>query len=286
MTPPTDPRDPPAFGTLPAVARLDELTDRVVAPNMSAMTLDGTNTLLVGDRGSGAVVVVDPGPPDDDHLDRIRTVAADRDAEVVALLLTHHHHDHSESAPRLAAEFGCAVHAARPDLAIDAPPLDDTPLRLAGTTIVPVATPGHASDHVSFRLATGALCTGDHVLGRGTSVVAHPDGDLLDYLESLQTVLALGPDSLFPGHGPEMTEDPTAVVEFYLAHRHHRLAQIVDTLTTAGPSTPRELVEVIYADHDPSVWGAAEASTRAALDLLVRQGAVARDGDGRVATNE
>lgn len=275
-----DPRDPPPFGALPAVAELDELVDRVIAPNPSPMTLDGTNTMLVGARGSGEVVVVDPGPEDADHLATVGACAAARDAEVVGILLTHHHHDHVEAAPEWAASFGCWVRATQGDLCQGAPPLaaGQTPT-IAGTSIEVVATPGHTADHVSFRVATGAILTGDHVLGRGTSVVSHPDGDLAAYLTSLRHVRDLGPHALFPGHGPEMTEDVDQVLAFYLDHRRERLEQVVEVLRS-GAATPREVVEVVYAAYDPAVHDAAEASTRAGLAALAAQGRVARQSGG------
>lgn len=266
---------------MPTVAALDELVDRVVAPNPSPMTLDGTNTMVIGDRGSGRAVVVDPGPPDAAHLVAVRSCLASRDAEVVGILLTHHHHDHVEAAPAWAAAFACPVRAVREDLCHHAPPLTagDT-IADAGTSIEVVPTPGHTSDHVSFRVATGAVLTGDHVLGRGTSVVAHPDGDLAAYLTSLRLVRDLGPHALFPGHGPELTENVDAVLAFYLDHRQQRLDQLVDVLV-GGDATPRELVEVVYAAYDPVVHDAAEASTRAGLTALATAGRVVEQGDGR-----
>ncbi|MCA1784296.1 MAG: hypothetical protein LC679_19625, partial [Intrasporangiaceae bacterium] len=144
------------------------------------------------------------------------------------------------------------------------------------------ATPGHTRDHLSLRLPTGAVLTGDHVLGRGTSVVAHPDGDLSAYLASLRRLLDLGPDALFPGHGPELTEDPTAVLIYYQHHRAFREAQITAILAE-GPATPAALVARIYAEVDRRVWAAAEASTRATLAVLVARAEVQWDASGRVA---
>lgn len=284
-TPPTDPRlgwDLPAFGQMPQVTELDETVTRVLAPNPDPMTLDGTNTYVVAAPGAGAALVLDPGPADPDHLERVEQVLARRDVEVAAVAVTHHHVDHLEAAGAWASRFGCPLHATRPQ---DVDPTghlvaDGDRIDLPGLTVTAVATPGHSLDHVAYRLGTGALLTGDHVLGRGTSVVAHPDGDLLAYLASLRKVLDLGPDALFPGHGPELVEDPSAVVRFYLDHRAFRRHQ-VEAVLAEGPATPRQLVERIYADVDRRLWTAAEASTRALLKGLAADGVV-RHGDDDV----
>ena len=285
LTAPADPRagwDLAPFGAMPAVARLDELATRVLAPNPSPMTLDGTNTYVLAAPGSGAAIVLDPGPDDDDHRERVAHVLADLDATCALVAVTHHHVDHAEAAPAWAGHFGCPLVATTPAVAGPAGRLvrDGDALQVAGVQLEAVATPGHCADHVAFRLPTGALLTGDHVLGRGTSVVAHPDGDLAAYLASLRRVLDLGPDALYPGHGPALEEDPAAVVDYYLAHRAFRQQQILAALAD-GPQTPRLLVARIYADVDTSLWPAAEASTRAALATLVAQGRVVHGDDDR-----
>ncbi|TVR37789.1 MAG: MBL fold metallo-hydrolase [Nitriliruptor sp.] len=283
--PPQDPRtswDLPAVGDLPAVASLDELAVRVLAPNPSPMTLDGTNTYVIGPSGSGEAIIVDPGPPDGAHLERVRTTLRDRDAQPVTIMVTHHHLDHAEAAAAWSRTFGCHVAAATRDVAGSSGSIiaDGSRLRVGGIDVEVIATPGHTRDHLSLRLPTGAVLTGDHVLGRGTSVVAHPDGDLAAYLSSLRRLLELGPDALFPGHGPELTEDPTAVLLYYQQHRAFREAQITAILAE-GPATPAALVARIYAEVDPRVWGAAEASTRATLAVLVDRGELRWDEDGR-----
>src|SRR5919199_1926753 len=152
------------------------------------MTLDGTNTYVVGGPGSGQAVVADPGPADAGHLAAVEAVLAARDARVVAVLVTHHHGDHAEAAQPWGARFGAPVAAAAAAVAgsggrVLAP---GEQLHLAGTTIGVVPTPGHTADHLAFRLESGAVLVGDHVLGRGTSVVTHPEGDVLAYLQSLR----------------------------------------------------------------------------------------------------
>jgi glyoxylase-like metal-dependent hydrolase (beta-lactamase superfamily II) len=156
-------------------------------------------------------------------------------------------------------------------------------LALAGTTIGVVATPGHTADHLAFRLDSGAVLVGDHVLGRGTSVVTHPEGDVVAYLESLRRVHDLGPSALYCGHGPALTEDPGAVLEYYLAHRAFREAQLIAALAD-GPQTVDELVARIYAEVPREVWPAAAQSTRATLAKLSAEGRVAPAPGGRVRT--
>jgi glyoxylase-like metal-dependent hydrolase (beta-lactamase superfamily II) len=277
----------PPLGSLPRTADLEPLVSRVLAPNASGMTLDGTNTYVVGAPGSGQVVVVDPGPADPAHLAAVQSVLVDRDAEVVAVLVTHHHGDHAEAAQPWSARFGAPVAAAAASVAgpggrILAP---GEQLRLAGTTLGVVPTPGHTADHLAFRLESGAVLVGDHVLGRGTSVVTHPEGDVTAYLESLRRVHDLGPSALYCGHGPELTVDPAAVLDFYRAHRAYREEQLLAALA-AGPRTVEQLVAQVYAAVPRTLWPAAAQSTRATLAKLVGEGRVeprAADTVARVA---
>ncbi len=259
-SPPPDPRlshEVPSFGDLPTQARLDEVTIRVIAPNPSPMTLDGTNTYVVGEAAAGQVVIIDPGPDDPDHLERVTAAVGDRG--VRAIVTTHHHVDHAAAAASWARGFGCALVATTEEVAGARGQVlrDGDRLDLPGLEVTAVATPGHCRDHVAFRIETGALLTGDHVLGRGTSVVAHPDGDLTSYLDSLRRTLELGPDALYPGHGPEMTSDPRGVIAYYLAHREFRQQQVIDALRD-GPRTPRQIVKVVYADVSRILWPAAK----------------------------
>lgn len=245
------------------------------------MTLDGTNTYVIGARGR-PVVIVDPGPDQPGHLDAVAQVLDEGDHEVAAIFVTHHHHDHAEAAQAWSARFGVQVVACRASVAGEGGRLvgDGDHLDVAGQRLEVLETPGHTRDHLALRLPTGALLTGDHVLGRGTSVVAWPDGDLSAYLESLRRVLTLGPDALFPGHGPELMEDPAAVLRYYRDHRAFREAQVLAALSE-GSATPRGLVARIYADVDQRLWDAAEASTRATLASLEERGIVALDAQDR-----
>ncbi|MCC5949645.1 MAG: MBL fold metallo-hydrolase [Nitriliruptoraceae bacterium] len=281
---PEDPRrgwDLPAFGGLARTTALDEVVVRVLADNASPMTLDGTNTYLVGAPGTGEVLIVDPGPDDPDHRQRVDEAIAARDAAVRAIVVTHHHLDHAEAAAAWGRAHGVEVVARAGEVAVPSTATvgDGDRIGLAGLDVEVVATPGHTRDHIALRLGSGALLTGDHVLGRGSSVVAAPDGDLNAYLTSLRRVLDLGPDVLYPGHGPALREDPSAVIRYYLEHRSYRERQIL-ALLAAGARGPRALVETIYAEVDRRLWDAAEASTRATLDALVERGAVRIDPEG------
>lgn len=255
--------------------RLDELTTVVRAPNPSPMTLEGTNTYLLGAPGCGELLVVDPGPDLLEHRRAVEGAAADRDAAIVAAVVTHHHADHAEAAA-WAEDWGVPLLAFTPALvpAAEAAPLrDGDVVRRAGIAVEGVHTPGHSSDHVCLRMAeTGAVLTGDHVLGRGTSMVAHPDGDMADYCASLRRLAAIGAPILYPGHGP-VVDDPGSVVTAYLEHREERERQILAGLA-AGDRTPAGLVARVYADVDPVLHPAAERSVRAHLDKLAAEGRV------------
>jgi glyoxylase-like metal-dependent hydrolase (beta-lactamase superfamily II) len=256
------------------VLRLSRLVRRVLAPNPSPLTLEGTNTYLVG--AGEALLLVDPGPADAGHLARLE--AAVGRARVAAVVLTHRHVDHAEAAGRCAERFGAPVVCARPAGPADRALADGDRVVADGATLRAVATPGHSSDHLSFLLEEErALLTGDHVLGRGTTVVAHPDGDMAAYLASLERIRALDLARIYPGHGP-VIEDPARVLAEYVEHRLMRERQVLDGLA-AGPATPEELVARIYVDVDPILHAAAALSVRAHLAKLAREGRVVQEGD-------
>lgn len=249
---------------------------RVLAPNPGPMTLDGTNTWILRAPGSDRAVVVDPGPLLPGHLQAVLDAVAAAGCTVETVLLSHNHPDHSEGASWFANRANCGVRSVDPGFRIPtdhAHGLAEGDVVTAGELRVEVLpTPGHTLDSVCFWLPQdGSLLTGDTVLGRGTSVVAHPDGALGPYLESLERLRAFansaaGVDRLLPGHGP-VIEDPTAVLTFYLTHRRERLEQ-VKAAVAAGYETPEAVVEHVYADVDRSLWPAAERSVRAQLDYL------------------
>lgn len=263
-------------------AQLDELTTVVLAPNPSPLTLEGTNTYLLGVPGCGDVIVVDPGPDLLEHRRAVDDALVERDAAVAAVVVTHHHADHAEAAV-WAEEWGAPLSAFTPALihgAHAAPLRDGDVVRGAGIGLEAVHTPGHCSDHLCLRVTEmGVVLTGDHVLGRGTSLVAHPDGDMTDYLSSLHRLAGLAATALYPGHGP-VIDDPEAVVAGYLAHREHRERQVLTALA-AGDRTPAGVVARVYADVDPRLHPAAERSVRAHLDKLVADGRVVT-ADGEV----
>ena len=242
----------------------------VRAPNAGLMTLDGTNTWVLRDRDSARSVVIDPGPLHEGHLDAVAAAAED----VAVVLLTHGHPDHSEGARAFADKVGCGVRALDPAHRLGSEGLvDGDVVAEGGVEIQVVGTPGHSSDSLSFVVPSErAVLTGDTILGRGTTVVAHPDGRLGAYLDSLDRLHALAEaqelDVVWPGHGPVLG-DALAVLDFYRAHRKERLEQVREALRELGPSaSAREVVEHVYTDVDPVLWGAAELSVRAQLDYL------------------
>ncbi|MFJ4470141.1 MBL fold metallo-hydrolase [Streptomyces sp. NPDC089424] len=250
----------------------------VLAPNPSAMTLDGTNTWLLSEPGSAVAVVVDPGPLDEGHLRTVVETAERAGKRVALTLLTHGHPDHAAGAARFAELTGTKVRALDPALRLGDEGLGaGDVVRAGGLELRVVPTPGHTADSLSFHLpADRAVLTGDTVLGRGTTVVAHPDGRLGDYLDTLRRLRSLtvddGVHTVLPGHGPVL-EDAQGAVEYYLAHRANRLAQ-VETAVEDGFRTPSEIVAHVYADVDRTLWPAAELSVRAQLDYLVEHGLI------------
>jgi glyoxylase-like metal-dependent hydrolase (beta-lactamase superfamily II) len=244
----------------------------VLAPNPSPMTLDGTNTWVLHEPGADVALVIDPGPDHVGHLQAVLAVVDGLGARVSQILLTHAHLDHSEGARRLRDLTAAPVRALDPLQRSGSEGLDEGDEVRAGELLVQVvATPGHTSDSLSFVLpADSALLTGDTVLGRGTTVVAHPDGRLAPYLESLRRLGSLAErgavDTLLPGHGPALP-DAAAVIERYLTHREERLDQVRAAIA-AGDRTPRQVVERVYAEVDRALWPAAELSVRAQLDFL------------------
>ncbi|TNC49714.1 MBL fold metallo-hydrolase [Mumia zhuanghuii] len=240
--------------------------------NPGHMTLDGTNTwvLRAPDAGPDArSVVVDPGELDEPHLRRVLEAAA----PVGVVLLSHRHHDHSDGARRFAELSAAPVRAFDPTLCVEADPLSDGEVvEVDGVRLEVLATPGHTTDSASFLLRDdAALLSGDTVLGRGTTVVAYPDGALGPYLASLAALRSAvdtvgGPVRLYPGHGPVLP-DAGAVLDAYTAHRQDRLAQVRDAVD-AGAATTDEVVRTVYADVDQALWPAAALSVQAQLAYL------------------
>ena len=238
----------------------------LLARNPSPMTLDGTNTWLLRTPGSRSCLVIDPGPDDPAHLSAVVAAAG----EVTEILLTHGHLDHSAGAAVLRALTRAPVRALDPAQRLGGEGLrEGDVVAAAGVEVRVLATPGHTADSLCFAVGDAVL-TGDTVLGRGTTVVAYPDGRLADYLDSLRRLHDLGTRAVLPGHGPELP-DLAAITSAYLAHREERLEQIRAALDQLGPdAAAMDVVRVVYADVDPVLWPAAELSVRAQLEYLRR----------------
>ncbi|MEM1427843.1 MAG: MBL fold metallo-hydrolase [Pseudomonadota bacterium] len=263
----------------------------VRAPNPSPMTHTGTNTWIVG---TGAVAVIDPGPDEPRHLAAI-LAALGPGERVAAIFVTHAHRDHAALARALAARTGAQIHAAgnlagrrRPMMArlaadglvgggegIDAafePDIvleDGETVRGSGWEIGAVATPGHTSDHLAYTWS-GAVFTGDLVMGWASSLVSPPDGDLVAFFASCRRLAALPARVFYPGHGDPVT-DPAGRLAWLLAHREGRAGAVIEALKT-GPATPAALTRAIYADVDVRLLPAAERNVLAHLIALVEDG--------------
>ena len=272
--------------------RVSPLIQRVIATNPGPFTFTGTGTYIVGrDEPGAGLAVIDPGPADDAHLRALLAAVAGQ--RVSHVLVTHTHADHSPLARPFADAVGAPILAARPpatqthasgslDEAEDAVFAPDTFLgggeTIAGDgwTLQAMATPGHASNHMAFALVEeNALFCGDHVMGWSTTIVAPPDGDMADYMRSLDAVIARGFATLWPTHGAPVTK-PAPFLAAYRAHRMAREAQVVARLA-AGDRTIGEMVPTLYAAVDPRLWPAAGLSVQAHLIKLVAEGQAVAD---------
>jgi glyoxylase-like metal-dependent hydrolase (beta-lactamase superfamily II) len=243
------------------------------------MTGPGTNTYLVGD--GEALACIDPGPDDDRHLFAIEDAVREVHGHIATVLLTHSHPDHRPLARRVVERSGAALLAWNPG--------DDGAGRLRDGDIVQVGrvalravhTPGHAGDHLCyFDAEAGELFTGDHILSGMTTVINPPDGDMTDYMDSLQRVLALRPQVIHPGHGSGIANG-VEIIEQYIAHRLEREAQVEDAVRRRGEAVAAiDVVPEIYAAYPQALHAAAARSVQAHLDKLVRDGRARRIGDG------
>lgn len=251
----------------PAYGRLRPVTDTasvLLCDNPGLMTLDGTNTWVLRGPGSDEMVVVDPGPEDDEHIERILELGT-----IPLVLVSHRHEDHTGAIDKIADSTGAVVRSVGSGFlrGLGGPLTDGEVIDAAGLRITVMATPGHTADSVSF-LLDDAVLTADTVLGRGTTVIDSEDGSLTDYLESLQRLRGLGRRAVLPGHGPDL-DDLEAVSEMYLAHRKERLDQVRAALRVLGEdATVRQVVEHVYTDVDEKLWDVAEWSVQAQLDYL------------------
>ncbi|MGE4431629.1 MAG: MBL fold metallo-hydrolase [Sphingobium sp.] len=287
MEPPFDPEILPAG----EVMRLSPLISRILAPNPSAFTFTGTQSYVVG---RDKVAVIDPGPDEDAHIDALIAGVAGR--PVVAIMCTHTHRDHSPAAAPLAQRTGAPIIGCAPltlqddgpraDAAFDAEYRPDEVmgdgaiLSGDGWSLEAVATPGHTSNHVCFALAQEkALFTGDHVMGWSTSVISPPDGDMGDYMRSMQKLLDRDDAVYYPAHG-DAVERPQRLVRGMMGHRKHREGQILRHIT-ATPQGARisDMVAEMYKGVDRKLHPAAARSVLAHLLDLEQRGMATHMGD-------
>jgi glyoxylase-like metal-dependent hydrolase (beta-lactamase superfamily II) len=271
------------------VVELEPLVRRVLAGNPGPFTYTGTETYIVG---RGEVAVIDPGPDDPAHI--VALLAAVADEKVTAILCTHTHRDHSPAAPALRAATGAPVMGCAPLVLEDLGPRADASfdasyapdhvmpdgeqVRGPGWTLEAVATPGHTSNHLCFALnETGAMFTGDHVMGWSTTVVSPPDGDMAAYMASLDRLMARKDRIYYPAHGDPVT-DPQRFVRGLAGHRRQREGQILRLLRDGVGAIPA-MVERMYVGLDPRLHGAAGRSVLAHLIDLSDRGIVREDAD-------
>ncbi|MBJ8346064.1 MBL fold metallo-hydrolase [Antrihabitans sp. YC2-6] len=254
--------DHPAYGQ---VRQVTSTAAVLLADNPGKMTLEGTNTWILRGPESESCVVIDPGPRDRKHAERIAAVGP-----VELTLVTHRHFDHTAGLKRHVKLTKSPVRSVDPKFLDDSsePLRDGEIIEAAGLRIRVRATPGHTADSVSFVL-DDAVLTGDTILGRGTTVIDTRDGTLSDYLSSLELLAAEGAGkALLPAHGPDRP-DTADIAREYLAHRQQRLDQVRAALAVLGPEAkPMQVVRHVYADVDKKLWPAARSSVKAQLEYL------------------
>ncbi len=267
------------------------LVRRVLCRNPSAFTYTGTQSYLVGDGSD--LAVIDPGPNEEEHLAAL--IAAIGDAQLSVICCTHSHRDHSPVAAPLAERTGAKIIGCAPFSLVDDGPRSDAafdpsyrPERILEDgdtvsgdcwTLTAVATPGHTSNHLCYALAeTGALFTGDHVMGWSTTVVSPPDGDMSAYIASLRKLYEREDKVYFPAHGPAV-DKPHRLVRGMIGHRRQRENQILKHIEQDIRRIP-DMVPQMYKGVDRQLWPAAERSVLAHLIDLERKGRVSPDGDG------
>jgi glyoxylase-like metal-dependent hydrolase (beta-lactamase superfamily II) len=267
---------------------------RVLCNNPSPFTFSGTVSYIVG---QGKVAIIDPGPDDEAHAAAL--LDAVRGETVTHILVTHTHRDHSPNTARIKASTGATVYAEGPhrasrpryendevrsesgadrDFKPDIAVRDGETIEGSGWALQAVATPGHTANHMAFAWRDRKiLFVGDHVMGWSTSIVAPPDGSMIDYMASLEKLTARDEYLYFSGHGPEIPDAPR-YVRFLVRHRQAREASILHRLAKGEADIP-SLVRAIYIGIDPRLTGAAGYSVLAHLEDLVARGIVATDGD-------
>lgn len=254
--------------------RLSPLVHVVLAPNPGIMTGPGTNTYVVG---SGPTCIIDPAVDDEGYLAAVEAAAG----EVAAILVTHRHPDHIGGVASLAARLGCPVRAfgrgGIGEVAVD-PVSDGDLVEVGGAALEALHTPGHAPDHLALYLRESAsLFSGDNILGEGTAVIVPPEGNMRDYLASLERLRELHIDRIYPGHFRPL-HGGKAVIDGYLRHRAERRQAVLEALES-GAGTPEEIVEQVYADTPVHLHAVAALQVRSMLDLLIDEDLVAQADD-------
>jgi glyoxylase-like metal-dependent hydrolase (beta-lactamase superfamily II) len=251
----------PAYGLLRPVTGTASV---LLCNNPGLLTLDGTNTWVLRGEGSDEMVIVDPGPDDDEHIANIAGLG-----KIPLVLISHKHEDHTGAIDKMVDRTGAVVRSVGSGFlrGLGGPLTDGEVIEAAGLRITVMATPGHTADSLSFVL-DDAVLTADTVLGKGTTVIDSEDGSLGEYLDSLRRLQGLGRRTVLPGHGPDL-DDLEAVTAMYLAHREERLEQVRGALRVLGDdATARQVVEHVYTDVDEKLWDYAEWSVAAQLDYL------------------
>ena len=251
----------PAYGVLRPVT---ESASVLLCNNPGIMTLDGTNTWVLRGPGSDEMVIVDPGPDDDEHIGKLAELGT-----ISLVLISHKHEDHTGGIDKIVDRTGAVVRSVGSGFlrGLGGPLSDGEVIDAAGLRITVMATPGHTADSLSF-LLDDAVLTADTVLGRGTTVIDDEDGSLTQYLDSLRRLQGLGRRTVLPGHGPDLA-DLEAVTAMYLSHREERLDQVRQALRALGDdASVRQIVEHVYTDVDEALWEPAESSVQAQLDYL------------------
>jgi glyoxylase-like metal-dependent hydrolase (beta-lactamase superfamily II)/8-oxo-dGTP pyrophosphatase MutT (NUDIX family) len=263
--------------------RLSPLVQAVLAPNPGLMTGPGTNSYVVG---RGPTIVIDPAVDDEAYLDRLEELAG----EVAEILITHRHADHVGGAVALHRRTGATVRAfgSEPAGGAAVVPLGEGDIVEAGSArLLAMHCPGHASDHLCFLLeGTASLFAGDNILGEGTAVIAPPDGDMAAYLATLERLVELDIDRIYPGHFKPLNGG-SAVIAGYIQHRRARESAIVDALERSQQSlTPEEIVPLVYTDVPEALHPVARFSVEAHLGMLLTAGRVRRENGHWAATSE
>jgi glyoxylase-like metal-dependent hydrolase (beta-lactamase superfamily II) len=261
------------ISALPEVAPVSppEGVRLILANNPGPLSLAGTNTWILTGRANSSTIVIDPGPPLPEHLAAIRAAGTP-----AAIVLTHQHADHSEAAPKLAAEYGVPIYAALPELALHTTPLaEGDVIAHAGWELTVLATPGHTSDSVCLRIED-ALFTGDTLLGGSTTIIAPPSGSLAEYFETMKRLATLTNLPGLPGHGPAFSSVGVWAAR-NAEYREERLAQLVDVYNREfrDPDSATLLGRVAaaaYGENGAPVAAYIEEMTRAQLAFLAGRG--------------